>query len=174
MVKQHLNPAGIVTQWVPLYESDTATVKSEIATFFDAFPNGTVWGNENANGGYDLVLLGQVDRARIDVDELVQRLSSPGYYEVALSLVEIGFRSVTGMLATYAGRAADLQPWLQGAEINRDGNLRLQYLAGLALNNNQEQLIYDDILSYRRFPEELFVVSEQRKQALRAALGFAK
>ena len=42
LCKRHLNPDGLVTQWVPLYESDDATVKSEIATFFDAFPNGTL------------------------------------------------------------------------------------------------------------------------------------
>ena len=28
LVKQHLNPHGIVTQWVPLYESDAATVNA--------------------------------------------------------------------------------------------------------------------------------------------------
>jgi len=45
LVKEHLNPGGVVTQWVPLYESNAATVKSEIATFFNVFPNGTVWAN---------------------------------------------------------------------------------------------------------------------------------
>ena len=48
LVKDHLNPGGVVTQWVPLYESNAETVKSEIATFFDVFPNGTVWANEIA------------------------------------------------------------------------------------------------------------------------------
>ena len=43
LVKQHLNPGGVITQWVPLYESDFETVKSELATFFDVFPNGTIW-----------------------------------------------------------------------------------------------------------------------------------
>ncbi len=38
LVKQHLNPGGLVTQWVPLYESNPDVVKSEIATFFDVFP----------------------------------------------------------------------------------------------------------------------------------------
>ena len=51
LVKEHLNPGGIVTQWVPLYESDLATVKSELATFFDVFPNGTVWGNDHRRRG---------------------------------------------------------------------------------------------------------------------------
>jgi spermidine synthase len=172
MVKQHLNLGGIVTQWVPLYESDPATVKSEIATFFDAFPNGTIWGNENKAGGYDLVLLGQIGRGQIDLDELAGRLSSPGYAEVSLSLYEAGFRSMTGVLATYSGRAADLGPWLAGAEINRDLNLRLQYLAGMALNYNQEQSIYQDILRHRRFPEGFFVGDSRRLEVLKDALGF--
>ena len=55
LVKQHLRPGGIVTQWVPLYESDFATVKSELATFFDVFPNGTVWANTINGLGNDLV-----------------------------------------------------------------------------------------------------------------------
>ena len=40
LVKKHLNPGGIVTQWVPLYQTDLATVKSEIATFFEVFRMG--------------------------------------------------------------------------------------------------------------------------------------
>ena len=170
LVKQHLNPGGIVTQWVPLYETDLATVKSEIATFFDVFPDGTVWANENG-GGYDLVVLGQAGKATIDVDAMERRLASAGYSDVVKSLSDVGFQSAMGLLTTYAGQASDLKQWLSGAAINRDGNLRLQYLAGLALNFSQENLIYDQMLSYRRFPGELFTVSEGRKPALQAALA---
>jgi spermidine synthase len=63
-----------------------------------------------------------------------------------------------------------LRSWLAGAEINRDGNLRLQYLAGLALNNSMEGAIYNQMLTHRRYPENLFVVSDQRRPALMAAL----
>ncbi len=171
LVKAHLNPGGIVTQWVPLYETDLPTVKSEIATFFDVFPDGTIWANENGGGGYDIVLAGQDGKARIDVDAMEQRLASPAYAEVAKSLSDVGFQSVMGLLTTYAGRGPDLKSWLKGAEINRDGNLRLQYLAGLALNFSQENLIYEQMLSYRKFPEGLFAVSAARKSALAAALG---
>ena len=37
-VKQHLNPGGVMTLFVQLYESNPAAVKSEIATFLEAFP----------------------------------------------------------------------------------------------------------------------------------------
>jgi spermidine synthase len=36
---------GIVTVFVQLYDSGMAAVKSEIATFYEAFPDGIVWGN---------------------------------------------------------------------------------------------------------------------------------
>jgi spermidine synthase len=170
LVKQHLNPGGIVTQWVPLYESDTATVKSEFATFFDAFPNGTVWGNENG-GGYDTVALGQIEPARIDLDALDARLARPDHARVVQSLQMVGFGSLNALLGTYAGQRSDLDPWTQGADINRDGNLRLQYLAGMALNTSMEGAIYNQMLQYRRFPHNLFVGSEQRVGSLMAFFG---
>ncbi|MEA3246832.1 MAG: fused MFS/spermidine synthase, partial [Gemmatimonadota bacterium] len=50
-VKAHLNPGGVVTQWVPLYESTEDVVRSEVATFLEVFPNGTVWRNDDQSGG---------------------------------------------------------------------------------------------------------------------------
>jgi spermidine synthase len=172
LVKQHLNPGGIVTQWVPLYESDADTVKSEIATFFEAFPDGTVWANELNGGGYDLFLLGQLEPMRINLDQLEARLARPDQARVVASLRQVGFHSLPSLLAVYAGQAADLRTWLEGAEINRDGNLRLQYLAGLALNGSQENAIYGELMSFRRFPRDLFAGSSQAElAALFAAMG---
>jgi spermidine synthase len=170
LVKQHLNPGGVITQWVPLYESDPDTVKSEIATFFDAFPNGTIWGNDISGGGYDIVLMGQADPSKIDMDAIQARLDSPAGARVAESLREVGFGNVVQLLATYAGQEPDLRQWLAGAQINRDGNLRLQYMAGLALNVSREGAIYAEMLGYRRWPEALFAGSEERKRALHYAL----
>lgn len=171
LCKRHLNPGGVITQWVPLYETDVPTVKSELATFFQVFPNGTVWGNDINGDGYDSVLLGQADpSAKINVDELQQRLDRPEHEFVARSLFDVGFRSAVDLLGTYAGRDSDLAPWLEGAAINQDLNLRLQYLAGMGLNFNRPIVIYDQILRYRRLPGDLFVGSEPALQALQAAL----
>lgn len=172
LVKRHLNPGGVITQWVPLYESDPATVKSEMATFFDVFPNGSVWGNDNGGSGYDTVLLGRDGGSRIDLDALQARLSSPPFAPVAESLRVVGFPTVVSLLGTYAGQAPELKPWLEGAEINRDGNLRLQYLAGLALNTVAESVIYNQILSYRRYPENLLAASPATREALARAIQY--
>ncbi|HXS93482.1 MAG TPA: fused MFS/spermidine synthase [Candidatus Limnocylindrales bacterium] len=171
MVKKHLNPGGVVTQWVPLYESDFETVKSEIATFFDVFPGGSIWANELNGGGYDVYLMGQNEPTQIDMDSVQGKLSSPEYARVAQSLRDVGFNSAIDLFATYAGEDQDLRGWLHDAAINRDGNLRLQYLAGLALNISAEGAIYNQMLSYRQFPFNLFKGSEQTLRNLAAAMG---
>ena len=171
LVKQHLNPGGIVTQWVPLYESDMATVKSELATFFDVFPNGTVWGNDIAGEGYDVVLLGQVEPASINIDALEDRWSRPEYSRVAQSMAAVNFRSATDMLATYAGRASDMKRWLADAEINEDMSMRLQYLAGMGLNSDSPAIVYSEMLQHRRFPRDIFAGSAPRIATLEAQIA---
>ncbi len=162
MVKDHLNPGGVVTQWVPLYESDEATVKSEIATFLDVFPGGTIWANAIDGAGYDLFLLGQNGPTKINVDELQARLDSPQYARVSQSLRDVGFNSADDLLSIYSGQDSDLRPWLADATINLDSNLHLQYLAGMALNNSREDLIYHAILDYRKFPSNIITGSPER------------
>ena len=171
LVKRHLNPGGVVTQWVPLYESTPEVVKSEVATFVGAFPNATIWGNTNDGQGYDTVLLGQEGPLRIDVDALQARLARPEYLRVTESLSEVGFVSPLDLLATYAGSGPELAPWLANAEINRDSNLRLQYLAGMGNNAYQGGPIYSEMLSYRRFPEAMITGSEPGRSMLRDAIG---
>jgi len=173
-VKQRLNPGGVVTIFVQLYETSPEAVKSEVATFFDVFPNSAIFGNTREGRGYDMVLIGQVEPLRIDLDEMVRRLSSPEYARVKESLGSIGIASAPELLATYAGRPSDLSEWLRQATITHDSDLRLQYLAGMGMNMFQNEKIYAELLAYRRFPEDLFVGSEERMQALWEAGGGAK
>jgi spermidine synthase len=162
MVKDHLNPGGVVTQWVPLYESNEETVKSEIATFLDVFPGGTVWANAIDGAGYDLFLLGLNGPTKINVDQLQTRLDSAEYSRVAQSLRDVGFNSAVDLLSIYSGQDSELRPWLTDATINLDSNLRLQYMAGMALNNSREDVIYRAILEYRKFPSNIITGSPER------------
>ena len=159
LVKSHLNPGGVAAQWLPIYESDEDTVKTELATFFSVFPNATVWSNYLNGDGYDLVLLGSADAAPINVDALQRRLDQPSYSAVSASLAEVGFHSAVDFLATYAGSAPDLAPMIANAQINDDLNMRLQYMAGLGLNSISAPQVYREVLSYRKFPEDLFAGS---------------
>jgi spermidine synthase len=171
LVRSHLNPGGVAAQWLPIYESDEETVRTELATFFSVFPNATVWSNYWSGDGYDLVLLGSADTSPISVDDLQRRLEQPAYSGVAASLADTGFQSAVDLLATYVGRAPDLAPMLVNAQINGDMNMRLQYIAGLGLNSAISPRVYKEILSYRRFPEELFTGQGERVERLRELIG---
>ena len=173
VVKKHLNPGGIMTLFVQLYESNTEGVKSEIATFFKAFPNGVVFANTVDGAGYDLVLVGQEGGApmKIDIDAIQERLESPRYAEVAKSLREVGFENATQLFSTFAGNEPMLRPWLAGAQINQDRNLRLQFIAGLGLNLYDEAGIYSEMEKYRAFPDGLFTGKPGRLAQIRNALA---
>ena len=171
LVKKRLNPGGVVTQWVPLYESTTAAVKSEIATFFKAFPGGTVWSNQIGGRGSDVVLSGQVTPAVVNIDELSERLLRPEYSRVMSSLREVRFSSVNDLLASYMTQDADLTDWLAGVEINTDRNLRVQYLAGMGGLNLQSDKTPDEALRESRLlPPRLFTGSPESLEALSRAI----
>jgi spermidine synthase len=174
LAANHLNEGGVITQWVPLYESNEEAVKSEMATFFGVFPDGTVWGNTYEGGGYDVVMAAKKGGLEIDVDSYVDRLLSTDHSYVAMDLSEVGFSRTMDLLGTYAASADDLRGWLADAEINRDRSLRLMYLAGLGLNDYTAAAIYSDVLQFRSFPEHLFSGTPGRMGLLREMIGPAR
>src|SRR5262245_23663450 len=97
--KAHLKPGGVMSLWIPLYESNSATAKSVIATFFKVFPNGILWSNDVESEGYDAVLLGQVEATQFNLDQLQDRLDRSDHARVKQSLTEVGFHSAIDLLA---------------------------------------------------------------------------
>jgi spermidine synthase len=165
LVRAHLNPGGVATQWIPLYETDVASAKSEIATFAQVFPNTTLWNPDLLEEGYDLVALGRVEAATISETAINQRLNASD--AVRESLSEVTLKSAAAVISTYAGQARDLAPWLADAQINRERHLRLQYLAGLAANTDQRFTIFQQILQYRRYPADLLEASAELESQMR-------
>jgi spermidine synthase len=162
-VKERLNPGGYFTLYVPLYESSEETLRTEFATFFEVFPNGTVWANLANGYGYDLVLMGPKDPGpiKIDIDQMEQRLRQPHYVRLAQSMNFIGFPSATEMYATYLGDADSMREWLKGAQLNTDRNMRLQYIAGWAIYSNLSDPIYRKMLGMRQLPRPYFTGSKE-------------
>ena len=169
-IRRRLNPGGFFSLYVPLYESDERTVRSELATFFAAFPYGTVWANTVDGRGYDMVFLGQAGPLVIDVDQVEARLKRDDYRPVVESLGGVGVYSGADLFGTYAGQRSDLGRWTAGAELNRDRDLRLQYLGGWGINSLLEDVIYRRMLSYREMPVGIFTGSAERVSAVMLAI----
>ena len=172
LVKSRLNPGGVVTVFVQLYESTEDAVRSEVGTFLNVFPNGAVFANTVSGVGYDVVLLGMADDDRIDVDLVYDRYTSDDYAQVRQSLAEVNFFSAIDLLGTFAGQTSDLSEWLEGATINIDRNLRLQYLAGMGLNLYQAESIFDNMVrGGLEFPDDLFMGSDDLLDQLSRAIA---
>jgi spermidine synthase len=169
--RRHLNPGGVMTLYVQLFESSPQAVKSEVATFFSAFPEGLVFANTFEGHAIDMVLVGPLEPPKIWIDEIEDLLRSPGFAPVDGSLMQAGLYGATDLFGNYAGRARDLAGWLADAEVTHDLDLRLQYLAGLGLNQHSGDEIYREMLAYRSFPDDLFVGSESTLEELKAVMA---
>jgi hypothetical protein len=129
-----------------------------------------VWNSDVFGEGYDVVMIGSVDPLRIDLGAIdAQLASNPA---LRRSLADVDFSSGLEILSSYVGQAADLQPYLADAQLNRDRSLRLQYLAGLALDENDSVEIFQAMAQYRRYPEDLFVVPPSMQGRLREAFSY--
>ncbi|MBN1974015.1 MAG: fused MFS/spermidine synthase [Sedimentisphaerales bacterium] len=170
MCREHLNPGGVMALWMPFYESSEETTKSLITTFFEVFPEGIIWSNDDYGQGYDAVLFGQVGGTEINIDELQAKLNDASHAAVNASLQQVGFNSAAELLASYAGQASELKEWSKGAQINWDKNLRLQYIAGMWLNSYIEKDILNNILKYYTFPKNIFKGSEENITSLKQRL----
>jgi spermidine synthase len=168
LVRAHLNPGGVVTVFVQLYETTDAAVKSEVASFFEVFSNGVVFANTAQGMGYDLVLLGRAGDVPIDVQGIERRLATIEYERVRRSLGDVGFRSAVDLFGTYVGDASNLAEWLKDARLNTDRNLRLQYLAGEGLNTYEaDEILRSMTASGIEFPADLFSGSPELLEQLR-------
>jgi spermidine synthase len=171
LAKAHLNPAGVMAEWMPLYENSVAGVKSLIATFFEVFPNASMWTHVvRQTRGDDIVIIGGPGPTQVDIEALEARFNGPAYARVKASLREIGITSTIQLFAGYSGQKAELATWLDDAQINRDRNLRLQYLSGIGKYSFEMADLHRELDRFRKFPDSLFVASDAWKDELRRTL----
>ncbi len=165
LCRDRLNPGGVVTQWVPFYETSPEAVKSQIGTFLRVFPYGSVWNSATLDEGHDVVLLGHKGPRRIRVADLQGRIDADPELQASLEGVDLG--TAVQLLGTYSGQGGDLDRWLADARLNTDLGLELQYLAGMALDTQIKDSIYDSMVAHRVYPDNLLEATAPEEAALR-------
>ena len=138
-----------MTLFVQLYESNEEAVKSEVATFLEAFPDGAVFANTANGQGYDLVLFGQLDGGKINVDNVQARLNDPKNADDRAIAPRDRNQFGCGSVRHLRRPQPRSEVWFDRdpkVTINTDRNLRLQYLAGLGLNLYQSDPIYRSMI----------------------------
>lgn len=69
VLRKHLEPEGVVAQWVPIYNVTPEETASVVRTFLEVFPQTALWYNAS-----ELLLVGFESRFEIDVERLRERL----------------------------------------------------------------------------------------------------
>ena len=158
--RDHLNPGGVVTLFVQLYDSSPDASRARSRRSSRCFPTASSPGNTFHGVGYDTVLLGQAgptpDRSRRGRGPAARVRLCAGRRVAAGDRARVGGGSVRDLRRPRAD--LDAVDSRRVDQPRRD--LRLQYLAGLGLNMNESDAVYAEILKYRRFPADLFAGSE--------------
>jgi spermidine synthase len=121
LAAQHLNPGGIVCQWLPLYELNEENLKSVVSTFRDNFSYIMVWLTHN-----DAELVGSNSPIVIEEKELEKRIMVP---EVLQDLERVKMGSAEDFLSYFVMGNGGAKAYSSGGRINTDNNLYLEFSA---------------------------------------------
>ena len=121
LAAEHLNPGGIVCQWLPIYELTEENLKSVVKTLSEVFPYIMVWLTHN-----DAELIGSNSPIVIDEKKLEQRIKVP---EVQQDLEPIKMGSAEDFLSYFVMGSEGAKAYSMGGRINTDDNLYLEFSA---------------------------------------------
>jgi spermidine synthase len=120
--RSRLEPGGILCQWAHTYNISDADLRSIVATFLSAFPDGSAW----LVGESDLLLIGSTAPVRALDEGLTRAWARPG---LVADLAEVGVRDPFSVLTMFVARGGDLQQYASNAPVQRDDRLALEYSA---------------------------------------------
>jgi spermidine synthase len=124
--RNRLEPGGILCQWAHTYNISDEDLRSIVATFLSAFPDGSAW----LVGEGDLLLIGALGPVRALEEGVLTGWQRP---EVAADLAGTGVRDPFSVLTLFVARGRDLQAYAGGATIQSDNALSLEFSAPHAI-----------------------------------------
>ncbi|MGC1456528.1 MAG: fused MFS/spermidine synthase [Nitrospirota bacterium] len=161
---EHLNPGGIVCQWLPLYELSEDNLKSIVQTLRANFLYTMIWLTHS-----DAELIGSNTPILIDEHELERRINVP---EVLQDLERVKMGSAVDFLSYFVMGSEGTKVYSSGGRINTDDNLYLEFSAPHSIGisrlqqSNVSNLVKyrESILSYLRTPPDTVGRARQMKK----------
>jgi len=126
LAAKHLNPGGIVCQWLPIYELSVDDLKTVVKTFSQNFRYTMLWLTRN-----DAELVGSDDPIVIDEQDLERRIATPGVLE-DLRSVDMG--SAQAFLAYFVMGTDGMKRFGTEGVVNTDDNLHLEFSAPMSMD----------------------------------------
>jgi spermidine synthase len=145
LAAEHLNPGGIICQWLPIYELTGDNLRSVVRTFREEFRYTMIWMTQ-----YDMELVGSHTPIVLDEAALARRMAVP---EVAGDLTSVKMGSVEDFLSYFLMGDGGTGRYSQGAVVNTDDNVYLEFSAPLSVGRTS--LVADNIDDAARLRESI-------------------
>jgi spermidine synthase len=165
LAAERLNDGGIMCQWWPASDLSNDDFRALVRTFATAFPHTTLWQTT-----YDVILIGSNRPIQVDLGNLARRLAQP---RVAGQLARVGLDSPLPFLAEFALDDEGMRSYAEGAPLNTDDNLYLEFWSPLAIGSRGAPFNVLSIDEHRvnpaaivSGPEPFYASSEEAAAAL--------
>ena len=130
-VRGRLAPGGIFCQWAHTYDVSDADLRSIVATFHAVFPDGTMW----LVGEADLLLIGSTEPLEPRLENISTAWQRPGIRDDFASL---GVEEPFALLSLFAGGSSEISRYSDGAAIQHDDRMALEFSGPVAIFNSIE------------------------------------
>ena len=125
LAADHLNPGGVVAQWLPIYELSPEDLRSIVRTFREHFTHTLLWLTH-----YDAELVGSNSPLLIDEAELARRMAAP---VVGDDLRKVMMGSATDLLSYFVMGTDGMARFSRDGTVNTDDRLYLEFSAPFSI-----------------------------------------
>jgi spermidine synthase len=143
LAREHLQPGGIMLQWVQGYNLYTDDLQMVVRTFRSVFPATTIW---NTIEG-DFLLIGRVESMPFDLTTVQERFqTNPGVWR---AFDRFGIRAWPGALGYFMLGERDTARFAGPGRLNTDDLLPLEFSAPRALYADTTTANWRSVRSFR-------------------------
>lgn len=146
ILRERLNPGGLVSQWLPFYSLTPENFKMIINSFYAVFPNTSIWFPNSTINAY-VIVIGTLDAPLIDYARMEAALKRP---EVSADLQEIDTATPYKLLDYFLFANEQVGEFVGDVPMHTDDNMAVEYLSGKSLSKwFTSYSNYVNLLAYR-------------------------
>lgn len=133
LLKHRLNSGGVVSQWLPFYSLTPENFKMIIKSFYEVFPNTTIWYPNSTINEY-VIVIGKLDDPLIDYPTIEAGLRRP---EVQADLQEIETATPYKILDYFLFANEQVGEFVKNVPMHTDNNMAVEYISGRNIDRQE-------------------------------------
>ena len=141
---KHLNPGGIVSQWIPLHSLNPEIVRSLVRTFYVSFPESSMWFTNS-----DIFMLGSDRPLVVDYALLKERIAIPTIRD-ALREADLG--DIDELLVCFFMSKENIDEYSRGAPLMTDDYPWAEFVAPKGIYANTVERTLREMMPYYENP----------------------